>query len=268
MTQVTQPRTSLPTPAGSPAPESLVTFSDLTVRYDAFTLGPVSFELRAGEVFCLVGPNGSGKTTLLNALLGLVPVAGGHASLRGRPAAGRPPDVLRHIGFVSDDGAELVPELTAQELWELHAWAHARAGGPRVDVSLAHARRLAARLDFAIPSSSISAHSHGMRKKTQVVAALLHEPDLLVLDEPHDGLDPIAIRRLDDLVAELARSGRTVLLATHDLHFAGRLADRVGVLYQGRLLAVAPPDAVVAPGEDGFADAFFRILSEAPEPAP
>jgi len=231
---------------------------DLTVEYSHFTLGPVHLDLSAGEVFCLVGPNGSGKTTLISALLGLV-AHSGSASIDGQESRGRDPGVLREVGYVPDDTAEVIPELTAPEWWELHALSHARIRGSMAAM-LADADALAEHLDFAPPPAPMSSFSHGMLKKTQLVAGLLHDPQVAILDEPRNGLDPIAIERLERLIVDLRRRQRLVLLATHDLRFAERMADRVAILDRGRVVSVGSPASLVEPGEAGFAEAFFRIV--------
>lgn len=232
---------------------------DLVVRIGSFTLGPVSLELRHGEILCLVGPNGAGKTTLLRALFGLIPVTGGHVDVGGRIPRNREAQLLRSIGTVSDDPADLIEELTAMELWELHAYAHARVDGS-VQEMMTRAEELATQLDFDAPDSPIQGYSHGMRKKTQLVAAMLHRPSVLVIDEPRNGLDPIGIERLEGLLQDEHEVGTCVIVASHDLRWAERFADRVCVLARGRVVGVGRPEDLVESSEPDFAAAFFRLL--------
>ncbi len=234
---------------------------DLLVRLGAFTLGPLSLELRRSEILCLLGPNGAGKTTLLRALLGLVPLSGGDVRLVGHHPRDREPAFLRAVGRVSDDPGDVVEELTARELWELHAYAHARVHGEVGDM-LARAEQLAARLDFTPPDAPIHGYSHGMTKKTQTVAAMLHRPAILAIDEPRNGLDPIGIERLEGLLRHEADAGASVITASHDLRWAERFADRVCVLSRGQIVAAGRPADVMEPTDDDFAAAFFRLLEE------
>lgn len=244
--------------AGEPA-----RVDEACVRFDGFQLGPLSLALEAGSIVCVVGPNGAGKTTLLRALAGLVPLSSGRIVVGGREVAGRDESVRRCVGWVPDDGDELLPELTASELWALHAHAHARWGGDPRQME-EQARALARRLDFDPPPRLVATFSHGMRKKTQLVAGLLHRPDVVLVDEPRNGLDPIAIERLEWLLRELRDDGRSVVVATHDLWYAERTGDRVAVLRHGRLAACGPPGELMAGSEASFSEAFFRLITQEP----
>lgn len=238
---------------------AVVRATDLVVTYPRFQLGPVTLELQPGTLTCLTGPNGAGKTTLIRALLGLLPADGGHVELAGTPAPQRDPVALRQVGYVPDDQDALIEELTAEELWDLHACAHARVHGD-VSAMRARAAELAQRLDFTPPDDPIAGYSHGMRKKTQLVAALLHEPALLVVDEPRNGLDPIGIERLERILRDERDSGTALLAASHDLWWAERMADAAWVIDQGDLLASGSHAALLEDGETELAQAFFRIL--------
>lgn len=229
------------------------------VRLGRFRLGPVSFTVPHGALACVLGPNGSGKTTLLRVVTGLYAPDQGEVLLSGQASRGRPPEVLRGLGFVPDDPADTLAELTPDELWELHAFAHHHHGAPAGRL-LDRARELAADLGLQPAGGTIGSFSHGMRKKTQIVAALMHEPGVLVLDEPHAGLDPVAIRRLERLVDGRRQQGAAVLAATHDLHYAERRADLVCVLNEGQLVATGAPGQLAR--GTGFDDAFFRLVGE------
>lgn len=233
----------------------------VVVHLGGFTLGPLDLEVGASEILCLVGPNGAGKTTLLRALTGLRPPDSGSTEIAGWPALGRSPEALRRLGWVPDDVDDILPEVTAEELWDLHALAHSSVDGT-VDAMRARAAALAERLDFRPPASRIAVYSHGMRKKTQLVAGLLHDPDVVFLDEPRNGLDPIAIERLENLLQELRDGGRAIVLATHDLRYAERVADRVCILHDGQVAALGTLREVLRGDEKELVQAFFRILDE------
>ena len=241
-------------------PESLIRARDVRVEFPGFTLGPIDIDLPPG-VHGLLGPNGAGKTTLVNTLLGLQERRGGQVEALGVALNGRAPDVLRQVGIVPDTSESLPQELTAWEFWRLVA---RLVGAPQDQGELlATAERLAAELDFRPPDAPIASFSLGMRKKTQVVAALLHDPVVVVMDEPRNGLDPLAIRRLEQLLQDLRARGACVLVASHDLWWADRIADSVHVLADGRMIASGAPSALKAPGEESLVDTYVRLVGAA-----
>ena len=231
---------------------------EAVVRIGNFRLGPVALDVAPGSITAVLGSNGSGKTTLIRALLGLVPVEAGAITVAGRPAGSRDPRMLREVGFAPDDDAALIEELTAPELWRLHARIHARVAGDPEDM-VAHAVEVARRLDFEPPRTSIGSFSHGMKKKTQLAAALMHRPQVLVLDEPRNGLDPLGIERLEALLRSERDAGTSCLVASHDLRWAERVADRVILLAEGRVVANAAPLEVAGTGGN-FVSAFFDLV--------
>lgn len=217
------------------AEEPALTISALEVRYPSFTLGPIDLEFQAPQIISLLGPNGSGKTTLIRSILGLQPVQHGAALWDGGGLMDRSPEVLVRLGYLTDSADDLIPELTPEEYWEFCAVAYARFGAP-LGRMLDRAQALARSLDFQPPSRSISGFSLGMRRKTQLVAAMLHSPELLILDEPLIGLDFMSIRALELLLERERARGSLVVMASHDLGLAARLADRSAVLHLGRMI--------------------------------
>ncbi|WP_459192550.1 ABC transporter ATP-binding protein [Halosimplex sp. J119] len=200
---------------------------------DTVALDGVSLSVDAGEVFSLVGPNGAGKTTLVRALTGTTD-AEGSVSLFG--ADPRQVDRER-IGLLPQAFAP--PErLTARELLEYYAGLYDDSRD--VDAVLA---------DVGLTDDADTWYenlSGGQQRRTCVGAALVNDPDLLFLDEPTTGIDPAGRRTLWDLLESLAAGGTTIFLTTHDMAEAHRLADRVGLLADGKLVAVDDPDALVA----------------------
>jgi len=213
--------------------------SGIEVRYGTFTLGPVSMSLAGGQVVSLLGPNGSGKSTLIRSVLGLQRTDAGRASWDGVDLADRPPRTLARVGALMDSPDDVIPELTPQEYWEFCAMAYARYEDDvddAVEGMLRRAKILATSLDFSPPRRSIAGFSLGMRRKTQLIASMIHSPDLLVLDEPLIGLDFISIRALEGVLSAERERGALVWVSSHDLGVAGRLADRAVVLHLGRLI--------------------------------
>lgn len=254
-----------PTTTAAPGEEGVgsaaaIVVAGLVVEFPQFVLGPLDLRVDRGEVVCLVGPNGSGKTTLLRTLVGLQPPSRGSVTVEGRSTLRRPRDLVRGVGYVPEDEQAVIPELTAPELWDLHVLAQAPDRSDRARLR-ARANRLSRHLDFHPPGYPIAAYSHGMRRKTQIVAALLHDPPVVILDEARNGLDPIACHRLDQLVTGLRGAGCAILLTSHDLYYAERVADRVALLHQGRLLAVGSPDELLEPTDADLASLFFRLIN-------
>jgi ABC-type multidrug transport system ATPase subunit len=236
---------------------------NLVVRYDAFTLGPVSMTAESGQILCLLGPNGSGKTTLIRTTLGLQRADAGAVFWADRSLAGRPAELFARIGFVTDSAEDVIAELTPEEYWEYCALAYARAGGSVPELTR-RAAELAQRLDFAPPRRSIGGFSLGMRRKTQLVAGLMHQPDLVVLDEPLVGLDFLAIRALEQVLLDERDRGALVVLSSHDLGVAARLADSIAVLHLGRLICYQPIAELTAEGA-ALEDEVERVIRQARE---
>ena len=211
-----------------------VVAEDVRRRYgDVVALDGVSLTLAEGEVVALVGPNGAGKTTLVRALTGTTD-AEGRVELFGRP----PREVDRNrVGLLPQDFAPHA-RLTARELLEYYAGLYDESR----DVE-----RVLADVGLADDADTWYENlSGGQRRRTCVGATLVNDPDLLVLDEPTTGIDPAGRRDLWDLLEGLADAGVSVLLTTHSMAEAHRLADRVGLLADGALVALDAPDALVA----------------------
>ncbi|EMA49294.1 ABC transporter ATP-binding protein [Halococcus salifodinae] len=214
--------------------ERALVAEDIHRKYgDRVALDGVSLSVDAGEVFALVGPNGAGKTTLVRALTGTTAVDGEVSVFGESPAT----VAKSRLGVLPQEFTP--PErLSARELIAYYAGlydAPRDVEGVLADVGLA---------DTA--DTHYENLSGGQRRRTCVGATLVNDPDLLVLDEPTTGIDPAGRRDLRRLLADLADGGTTVLLTTHDMTEAERLADRVGLLADGRLAAVDSPAALVA----------------------
>ncbi len=210
---------------------------DLSKRYGrVHALRGVSFEVAPGEVFGYLGPNGAGKSTTLRILLGLVRPDGGAARLLGEPA-GRAAARAR-VGFLPGD-LRLPAGMTGRAV--LDHFARFRPGRPPV-----LRERLLDALDLrdADLARRVKWLSHGTRQKLGLVVAMQHDPDLVLLDEPSTGLDPLVQRGLREVVGELAARGRAVLFSSHVLSEVEAVCGRVAVLRAGALLAVESIDSL------------------------
>lgn len=208
----------------------MIAMRDLTKFYGhAPALLDVSLEVPPGVIFGYLGPNGAGKTTTVRMLVGLMRPTRGSVTVAGKDVVRERSAAQRHIGYLPGQFVAY-PDLTAERYLNYLA-------GLRGGVDPAVLARLVERLDLDI-SARIGAMSHGNRQKVGLVQAFMHEPDLLVLDEPTQGLDPLVQREFLTMLREARTAGRTVLLSSHVLSEVQAVADTVAILRHGRLVEV------------------------------
>jgi ABC-2 type transport system ATP-binding protein len=208
--------------------EHVIITHRLTKRYgDRFAVDGVGLMVRRGEVYGFVGPNGAGKTTTLRMLLGLVRPTDGEATVLGRPPGA--PDALARIGALVE-GPGFYPYLSGRHNLRVLA-RYADLDDAAIEAAL-ELVRLTGR-----GSDRFRSYSLGMKQRLGVAAALLGQPDLLILDEPTNGLDPAGMADMRNLIRAIADQGQTVLLSSHLLGEVQQTCDRVGVIAAGRLLA-------------------------------
>ena len=204
------------------------------------SLDSLSLTVEEGEVFGFLGPNGAGKTTTLKLLMGLIFPTSGTARVRGRSID----DVAMHreIGYLPEQ-PYFYDYLSARELLSYYARFHdfpAAERRLRVDQSLERVGLTQA------ANVQLRKFSKGMLQRVGIAQAILHEPQVIFLDEPMSGLDPVGRREVRDIILELRRQGRTVFFSTHILSDAEMLCDRVAVLHQGKLQGVGVPGEIVS----------------------
>ena len=217
----------------------MIAASSLTREFDGRTaVDAVSFEVSAGEILVLLGPNGAGKTTTMRMLAGLIAPTGGEVAIDGVRLTHATGGLLRsRIGFLTESPG-LWDRLTVRENLRVYARLYGLVDG---DARIARALD---RLQLQDHGSARAAElSKGMRQKTALARALLHDPKILLLDEPTSGLDPEIARSVRMLLDERRAAGGAILVSTHNLDEAERLADRVAVMQQ-RLLAIDAPGSL------------------------
>jgi ABC-2 type transport system ATP-binding protein len=229
------------TPDGTdidPSARPVIEIHDLTRDFGSFrAVDQMSFSVSRGEIFGLLGPNGAGKSTTFRMLCGLLPPSAGQAHVLGIDLRRSAPRARARIGYMSQKFA-LYGVLSVEQNLRFFASAYGLIG-----------RQRDARVAWALETFDLGALAHrasddlplGFKQRLALGAALLHEPEILFLDEPTSGVDPLARREFWDRINALAESGVTILVTTHFLDEA-EYCDRVGIIYQGRLIALGTPD--------------------------
>ena len=220
------------------------------------SLEGLHMQVETGEVFGFIGPNGAGKSTTIKLLMGLIFPTAGSARILGKPIS----DVEMHqdIGYLPEQ-PYFYDHLTAAELLDYFARIHDLAPAERKErvqgmlkkVGLETARKI-----------QLRKYSKGMLQRVGLAQAILHNPKVVILDEPMSGLDPVGRREVRDIILELKRDGKTVMFSTHILSDAEMLCDRVGVIVGGKLRGVGAPGQIVDMKTQGM-----EILFELPSPS-
>lgn len=222
---------------------SVLELLGLTKRFDqVVALDDMSFDVRAGEIFGFVGSNGAGKTTAMRIALGVLSADAGEVRWQGRPVD---LDVRRRIGYMPEERG-LYPKMRVGEQLVYLARLHGMST-PAATAAVSHWTQLLG-IDKRRGDEVIKL-SLGNQQRVQLAAALVHEPDILVLDEPFSGLDPIAVDVMSAVLRERAEAGVPVLFSSHQLELVERLSDRVGIIAAGAMVAVGSIDELRAVAE-------------------
>ncbi|NPA26931.1 MAG: ABC transporter ATP-binding protein [Chloroflexi bacterium] len=219
----------------------------------------LDLDVYPGECFGFLGPNGAGKTTTIGMILGLLWPTRGRVEVFGQEVTPMRTAALRQVGaLVGAPG--FYPYLSGRANLRLLARLYPQVGAARIDEVLALVG-----LDASAARRKVKTYSTGMKQRLGLAAALLHEPKLLILDEPTNGLDPIGMAEMRRLLRELAAQGVTIFLSSHLLHEVEQICDRVAILHRGRIVAQGPVAELLAQRRD-LEEVFMAVVRE-PEAA-
>jgi ABC-2 type transport system ATP-binding protein len=238
----------------------MLRFERVTKRYgESRGVLDLTLEVERGELFGFIGPNGAGKTTTIRMMVGLLRPDSGIVTVEGHDVLRDPVTAKRIIGYVPDEPF-VHPKLTGREMLEMSCqlWSV-----PRAEVKARVEEQLEVFGLQDVADSMAGGYSHGMLQKLSIASALIHDPAVLVLDEPMVGLDPRAARLVKDLLRQHCEKGNTVFFSTHVLDVAERLCTRIGIISASKLLAVGTLDDLRGSGtrDQTLEDVFLAITA-------
>ncbi len=240
----------------------MIELTGLTKRYtDLVAVNDLNIIVPEGEIFGFIGPNGAGKTTTINMMGGIITPTSGSVTICGIQMEEHPEKAKKKIGFIPDR-PYLYEKLTAMEFLEFTSDLY----GVNENDFLARSQEQLEMFSLSEWSNElIESYSHGMKQRLVMAAALLHEPEVIIVDEPMVGLDPVAIKMVKELFRHLAAEGVTIFMSTHTLKVAEDICDRIGVIHKGSLVANGTPEdlrRLTDAGEADLEQVFIRLTEE------
>lgn len=234
----------------------VLSINQLRKNYGSFTaLKGIDLQVYRGEVFGFLGPNGAGKTTTIKTCAGLLQPTSGRISICGYDLLGDSSRAKARLGYVPDD-PYLYEKLTAREF----ALFSARLYGTKDDMLPSRVEEYFQLFEMGDDMDNlIGGYSRGMRQKTAIIAALLHRPSLLMVDEPTANLDPKSARLVKDIFQKWKEQNRTVFMSTHVMEIAENLCDRIGIIHRGELLAVDRVEAIKGAEGASLEEVFLEL---------
>ena len=236
----------------------VVEVTNLQKSYKAFqAVKGVSFSVPAGEIYGLLGPNGAGKTTTLRVLATLLKPTGGSAKVAGFDTVAQSLEVRRNLGIVNG-GMKVYDKLTGREVLDFFGGFY-DLWGAKLKERIAWAADLL-KMDNAVLDKPVKDMSTGMQQKVVIARAIVHQPQVLLLDEATAGLDVFARRALLDFVQEYRKLGKTLIYSTHVMSEAEEVCDRVGFIHQGQLIYEGSKLEALQGGDGNLEKAFIRRI--------
>ncbi|MEA3438272.1 MAG: ABC transporter ATP-binding protein [Thermodesulfobacteriota bacterium] len=217
----------------------MIELKDLTKKYVDFpAVSNLNLSIQKGEIFGFIGPNGAGKTTTIKMIGGVLEPTSGSVMIAGISMKDNPEKAKSKIGFIPDR-PYLYEKLTGMEFLKFVADLYGVDSDIFSEKAEQHLKMFSL-LDWS--NELIESYSHGMKQRLIMAAALLHDPEVIIVDEPMVGLDPVAIMMVKDLFRNLAKKGVSVFMSTHTLKIAEDICDRIGIIHKGHLIATGTTD--------------------------
>lgn len=237
----------------------MIQLSNLTKRYGKFTaVDQISLEIPSGTLYGLLGPNGAGKTTTMRMIAGILRPTSGSVTVAGYDIVSQPMQAKQRLGFIPDRPF-VYDKLTGAEFLRFVAGLYGQSG-PEIERRLDELLEL---FELAPWKHELTeSYSHGMRQKLIISSAMVHRPDVIVVDEPMVGLDPKSARLLKDLFRGFVERGGTVLMSTHTLEIAEVMCDRIGIVFGGKITAAGTMAEIreqTAAGDASLEDIFLKL---------
>lgn len=239
----------------------MIELKNLTKRFgDVIAVNRLNLSISKGEIFGFIGPNGAGKTTTLRMMGGVLAPTEGYVIIDGINMEEEPEKVKRRIGFIPDRPF-LYEKLTGMEFLRFTADLYGMEDGLFYKKSEEILKKFSL-YDWA--DELIESYSHGMKQRLIISAAILHDPKVIVVDEPMVGLDPAGTRMVKNLFRDLAKNGTTIFMSTHSLNVAEDVCDRIGIIHKGLLIVTGTTEELKrsAQVQEGDLEKVFMILTE------
>jgi ABC-2 type transport system ATP-binding protein len=239
----------------------MIELKNLTKRYgNTLAVNNLNLSVSKGEIYGFIGPNGAGKTTTIRIMGGVLAPTEGIVVIDGINMAADPESVKRRIGFIPDRPF-IYEKLTGMEFMRFSADLYGVDERLFVDKAQALLKKFAI---FNWANELIESYSHGMKQRLIISSALLHDPTVIIVDEPMVGLDPAAIKMVKNMFRELSRGGMTIFMSTHTLSVAEDICDRIGIIHRGSLIATGTTGDLKrdAGAKEADLEEVFLILTE------
>lgn len=232
----------------------MLKIENLTKKYgDKCAVDSLSLEIKQGEIYAFIGHNGAGKTTTLKACMGILSFDEGNIYINGMSVREKPIECKKITAYIPDN-PDLYDYLTGIKYLDFVADVYGVSSEKRNDLISLYSKNLGITADLASP---IGTYSHGMKQKLAIIAAWIHEPKLIIMDEPFVGLDPKASHTLKEMMREHCERGGSIFFSTHVLDVAEKLCDKVAIIKRGKLVVTGKMDEVK--GDDSLEDVFLEL---------
>lgn len=232
----------------------MLKINDLTVKYgDYVAVDGLTLHIQPGEIYGFIGHNGAGKTTTIKSCCGILPFASGEIILDGHSVKNEPIEAKKSLAYIPDN-PDLYEYMTGLQYINFIADVYGVAREGRAEKIEKYGNMFEILDNLASP---ISSYSHGMKQKVAVMSALIHEPKLMIMDEPFVGLDPKATHQFKEIMKEMCNSGASILFSTHILDVAEKICDKVAIIRKGKLVVTGTMDEVR--GDTSLENVFLEL---------